>query len=146
MFKRMSVFRTISIVLAWLAGVGIAPAQATDRSGPNQAGPAPAAVLPGLGPHIDDPVGLPDDFGIVLHDNDRVGKIPKPLENLDEPVAVPRMQPDAEFIQHIEGVDHRRSQAGCQGHPLDFTTRQGAGLAVQRQISQAHILKKFQAA
>ncbi len=104
-----------------------------------------AAVLPGLGAHIDDPVGLPDDFRIMLHNNDGIGKIPKPLEDLDETAAIPRMQPDARLIQNIKRVDHRRSQTGCQGYPLDFAARKGAGLAVHRQISQAHILKKFQA-
>ena len=61
-------------------------------------------------------------------------------------MVVTRMQADAGLIQYVKGIDQRRSQSRGQGHPLNFATGQGAGLAVKGQIPQTDILQIGQAA
>ena len=54
---------------------------------------------------VDDEVALLDDLRIMLHHHDGIVVGPETMEDLHETVAVPRMQADGRFVEHVECVD-----------------------------------------
>ena len=64
-----------------------------------------AAVLARPGPQVDDVVALLDDLRVVLHHHHGVVVGAEPVQDLHQPVAVPRVQPDGGFVEDVQGVD-----------------------------------------
>ena len=96
-----------------------------------------AAVLAGARPQVDDVVGLADDLRVVFHDHDRVAAVAQVLQDAHQPRAVARVQADGRFVQNVQRVDQRRAERGGQIDALQFAARQGARLAVERQVFDA---------
>ena len=96
------------------------------------------------GTEIDDMVGRPNHLGIMLDQKQRIARVPQSMQDPDEPADIPRMQTDAGFVQHKQGVDQRGAQGRSQIDTLHFAAAQGTGLTVQRQISQANLRQKTQ--
>ena len=105
-----------------------------------------AAVLAGAGAQVDDVVALLDDLRVVLHHHHGVVVGAQPVEDLHQPVAVPRMQADGGLVQHVQRVHQGRADGGGEVHPLQLAAGQGAGLAVEGQVVQAHAHEVVEAA
>ena len=94
---------------------------------------------PGSRAHVDHQVGRADHVGVMLHDDDRVAAVAQPLEDADEPPDVAGMQPDARLVQDEKRVHQGRPQRRGQVDPLHLPAAQRPGLAVQREVAEAHV-------
>ena len=61
---------------------------------------------------------------IVLHHHNRVPQVAQVLQDPNQPVRVPRMQPDRRLIQHVERAHQLRAQRSRQLNPLRLAARQ----------------------
>ncbi len=104
-----------------------------------------AAALAGAGAHVDQAIGGQHHRGIVLDHHQRVAGVAQPLHGLDDAVQVARMQADAGLVEHEQGLGQRGAQRGGQVDALHLAARQGAALAVQRQVAEADVAEVFQA-
>ena len=87
-------------------------------------------------PHLDHPVGLFQDLGVVVHQNDRVAVGHEVVHHTGQTHDVRRMQADGRLIQHIEHAGGAVADGPGQLHPLALTGGKGRGRAVKRQITQ----------
>ena len=101
-----------------------------------------AAMDPGAGPHIDDPIGGADRLLVMLDDDDRVAEIAQPLQGHEQAAVVALMQADRRLVEHIEHAG--QAGADLRGEPdaLALAARQGAGSARQGQVFEPDILQK----
>ena len=77
----------------------------------------------------------------VLHNDHRVAGVAELLKNADQASGIARVQADTRFVEHKERVDQARAEAGGQVDPLGFAAGEGAGGAVERQITQANVVE-----
>ena len=98
-----------------------------------------AARRPRPRPEVEHPVGGADHLRIVLHHQDRVARVAQPVEDFDHAPEVARVQPHARLVEDEQGVDERRPERGGEVDALDFAAAQGAGLAVEGEIAEAHV-------
>ncbi len=75
----------------------------------------------------------------MLHHDDGVSEVSEALQDTDETMIVPRVKTYTRLIKDIEAVDKGGTQSGSEGHTLHLASREGAGLAVQCEISQPHL-------
>ena len=102
-------------------------------------------ALAGAGAHVNHAVGG-EHHGRVVFDHDQgVARIAQALHGLGDAVHVARVQADAGFVQHEQGVDQAGTERGGEVDALDFTAAQGAALAVEREVADAHIAQVFEA-
>ena len=66
-------------------------------------------------------------------------------EGREEAVVVVRVQADARLVEHEHGVDEGRAQRGGQVDALHFAAAQGAALAVECEVADAHVAQVFEA-
>ena len=104
-----------------------------------------STALARAGTHVDHAVGRKHDGRVVLHHHQRVAGVAQALHGFDDAVDVARVQTDAGLVQHEQGVDQRGTQSRGQVDALHFAARQGAALAVQRQVADADIAQVFEA-
>ena len=97
-----------------------------------------AATFAGAGPEVQQPVRRQHDLRIVLDHHQRIAGIAQPVHHLRHALHVARMQADRRLIEHEQRVHQRGAQRRSQIDPLDFTARQRARLAIEREIPQPH--------
>ena len=98
-----------------------------------------AAALARAGAHVDHAVRGQHHGRIMLHHHQRVAGIAQALHGHNDAVHVARVQADAGLVQHKQGVDQRGAQGGREVDALHFAAAQGAALAVQREVTNAHV-------
>ncbi len=98
-----------------------------------------AAVLPGPGPDVDDPVRGPDRLLVVLHDEHRVAQVAQPRQRGDQLGVVPLVEADGRLVEDVEDAHQRRPDLGRQPDPLRLAAREADARAVERQVVQAHV-------
>src|SRR6266436_9777374 len=76
---------------------------------------------------------------LMLNDHDGISEIAQLLHDLDQLGGIARVQPDARFIENIQGVHQPSAQTGRKIHSLRFTAREGPRRAVERQISKPNV-------
>src|SRR5262249_8092516 len=96
-------------------------------------------VLTGPWTQVEKTITLADDFRVVLHHHDGVLILLQMVQNLHETAAIARVQADTRLIQDVQGIDQRRPQRRGQIDALHLAPREGARLAIERQVVQAHI-------
>ena len=94
--------------------------------------------------HVNHAVRRQHHRRVVLHHHQRVACIAQPLHGHNDAVHVTRMQPDAGLVQHKQRVDQRGTERGCEVDTLHLAATEGAALAVQSKVANAHIAKVFQ--
>ena len=97
------------------------------------------AALARAGAHVDHAVGGKHHGRVMLDNDQRVAGVAQALHRLDDAVHVTRVQADAGFVQHEQGVDQRGAQCGGEVDALHLAARQRAALPVQREVTDAHI-------
>ena len=102
----------------------------------------PSALLAGAEAHVNNDIGHADHVGVVLHDEDGVALIAQLTQDRDQPLVVPRMEPDRWLVEDIERVDQGRPQRRREVDALRFTTRERRRQAVERQIVESHVAQK----
>ena len=91
-------------------------------------------------------VGAADGVLVVLYHQQGVALVAQVLQRVDQDVVVTRVQADGGFVQHIADALQIAAQLRRQPDALRLATAQRRRAAVQRQIAQAHLLQKGQAA
>ena len=81
----------------------------------------------------------------MFHHHQGVACIAQALHGHDDAVHVARVQADAGFVQHKQGVDQRGAQGGGQVDALHFAAAECAALAVEREVADADFAQVFQA-
>ncbi len=120
------------------AGTGRAPDQLLDRALEHDL----AALLAAGGPQLHDVVGPPDHRRVVLHHQHGVAGVPELLQEPDQPVVVPGVQPDGRLVQDVERVHERRAQRVGQGDPLRLAPAERPGLPVQGQVAEPDVVQE----
>ncbi len=104
----------------------------------------PSAVLSRSRPEVDDPVGVADEDGVMLHHHHRVPRGGKLPQDHGQPLLVPGVETHRGFVEYIERAGEGSPQGRGQGDPLGFSTRKGPGLPPQGDVSQTHVLQKLE--
>ena len=120
-------------------GVGV-----TDRSG-GAVEHDFTATLAGARPHVDQTVCGEHDRRVVLHHHQGVARVAQAQHGFVDARHVARVQADAGLVEHEQGVDQGRAQGGGQVDALHLAAAEGAALAVQRQVADAHVAQIAQA-
>ena len=103
-----------------------------------------AAALARAGAHVDDAVGRQHHLRVVLDHHQRVAGVAQAVHDLHHAVHVARVQADRGLVEHEQRVDERGAERGGQVDPLHFTAREGAALAVERQVAQPHVAQELE--
>ena len=90
----------------------------------------------GSGAEIDDRVGRPHRVLVVFDDDQRVAGVAQPAQRADQPVVVPRVQPDARLVQDVQHAAQPRTDLAGQPDPLGFAAGERRGGPRQRQVIQ----------
>jgi hypothetical protein len=96
----------------------------------------PAAV-PGAGPHLDEPVGLPEHTDVVVHDHHGVAHIDQVAHDSDQPVDVGGMQADGGLVEDVEDPGSVAPHRPRQLYALAFPGGKGGACPVEGEVSQA---------
>ena len=102
-------------------------------------------MLPGAWTQVEDAVGGEHDLGVVLDHQEGVAGVAQSVQDPDDAVHVPRVQPDAGLVEHEQGVDQGGAQGRGQVDALGLAPGEGARLAVQGQVAQPHLAQVAQA-
>src|SRR6185503_872745 len=81
------------------------------------------------------------DGGLVLDDNDGIAGVAEVFENANESFGIAWMQADTGFIENEQGIDEPRAEAGRKIDAFGFTAGQGAGRAIECEITEPHFVK-----
>ncbi len=105
-----------------------------------------AAALAGRRADLDQLVGRAEHRLLVLDDDDRVAAVAEPVDGLDQPVDVARVQSDRRLVQHVQHVDQAGAERGGQRDALGLAAAERARRAIERQVAQADRLQVARAA
>jgi hypothetical protein len=75
----------------------------------------------------------------VLNHQHRIAAVAEPAQQGEQAVGVAGMEPDAGLVQHVERVHQPGPERVGERDALGLSAGQGAGLAVEGQIAQAHV-------
>ena len=98
-----------------------------------------AAPFAGARADVEDAVGGEHDLRVVLHHQQGVAGVAQARQYAVDALDVPGVQADARLVEHEQGVDQGGAEGGSEVDTLHLAAGEGAGLAVQGQIAQAHI-------
>ena len=105
-----------------------------------------AAAHAGAGTEIDDVIGRPHRVLVVLDHQHRVAHVAQPLQRLQQPVVVPRVQADRRLVQDVQHADQPAADLAGQADALRFAAGQRGGGAVQGQVVQSDVQQESQPA
>jgi len=103
-----------------------------------------APPLARAGAEVDHPVGRPDRVFVVLDHDDGVALVAEGLERAQELGVVAGMQPDRGLVEHVQHAGEPGPDLGGQPDPLALAAGERGGLAVERQIAEAHLVEEGQ--
>ena len=98
-----------------------------------------AAVLPGPGPDVDDPVRGPDRLLVVLDDEDRVAEVAQPGQRRDELGVVALVEADRRLVEDVQDAHQRRADLGREADPLRLAARQRHARPVEGQVVEPDV-------
>ncbi len=81
----------------------------------------------------------------MLHDEDAVARIPQPLQQLEQPVHVARVQTDGRLVENVQRVDELRAQRIGETDTLRLSARQSARSAIHREVRESDVVQKSDA-
>ncbi len=77
-----------------------------------------AAVLAGPGTDVDDVIGYPNRFFVMLDHDERVADIAEAHQCFDQLLVVPLMEADRGLVENVEDADQARPDLGGEPDPL----------------------------
>ena len=94
-----------------------------------------AAVFTGARAKIDEVVGHPDRFLVVLDDEHGVAEVAEPGQRREQLAIVPLVQTDGWLIEHVQHAGELRSDLRRQTDALPLAARKRRRAAGKRQIA-----------
>src|SRR6185312_3758493 len=104
-----------------------------------------AAVDSRAGAHVDDMIGGPDRFLVMLDDEHGVAEAAEALERLEQAVVVLLVEADRRFVEDVEDPREAAADLAGEADALAFAARQSAAGAVEVEIVEPDIVKEAQA-
>jgi hypothetical protein len=101
-----------------------------------------AAFRAGAGAELENVLCGANDGFIVFYHEDGVAGLPEFPEEAQQAVGVAGMESDAGFVEDEEGAGEAGAQTPGQVDPLEFSSGEGAGGAVEGEVAQPHPEKK----
>ena len=101
------------------------------------------ALFAGAGAHVDHAVGRQHHGRVVLHHHQRVAGVAQALHGDDDAVHVTRVQSDAGFVEHKQGVDEAGTECGGEVDALHFAAAQRSALSVECEVADADVAQVF---
>ena len=102
-------------------------------------------MLAGARPEIDDVVGGPYCFFVVLDDDDGVAEVAKARQRGQQLAVVALVQPDRGFVEHIQHAGEVRADLRRQSNALPFSARQRRRASAEREVPDAHVIQEAHA-
>ena len=90
----------------------------------------------GFGAHLDDPIGLGQHLGVVIHQYHRVTVLDQIVHDAGQAHDVGRVQADGRLVQHVEHAGGAVADRAGQLHALALTGGEGGRGAVQGEVIQ----------
>src|SRR5207237_3340215 len=103
-----------------------------------------ASVRAGSGSEIDNVIGAPNCFLVVLNHQHRVAKIAQRRKCVEQAPVVARMQSYRWLIEHVKHAAKLRSNLSSQANSLPFTARQSRRRSIKRQVPKTDRFQKSQ--
>src|SRR6476660_3728928 len=103
-----------------------------------------AAVNSRAWPEIDDVIGPPHRFFIVLDDHERVSFFAQRGERFEKTQVVARMQADGRLVENVENAAQIRAELRRQPDPLRFAATQRFRGTAERQITEPDVLHEVE--
>src|SRR5579872_5070109 len=94
---------------------------------------------------IDHVVSAADCFFVVLHHEDGVPEIAQGFKRGNQAVIVAVMQSYRRLVEHVEDAPQPGADLRRQANALSFAAGKSCRRAVERDISETHIVEKRQA-
>ncbi len=98
-----------------------------------------AAMLPGPGSDVDDPVGGPDRLLVMLDDKHRVAQVAQAGQRRDQLGVIALVQPDRWLVEDVQDTHQGRADLGRQADPLRLATGQRHAGPIERQVVESNI-------
>src|SRR4051812_46701713 len=95
-------------------------------------------------PQIDDVVGAPNGFLVMLHHDDGISKVAELLQRCQKTRVVLVMQADRRFIEHVQNATKTRPDLGCKTDALALSSGQRICRTVETEITKADVIEKLQ--
>ena len=100
-----------------------------------------SAGFTAAGTDVGQPIGGTDDGFLVFDHEEGVSLVAQAAHDAEELPEVARVEADAGFVHDEECVDQRGAEAGGEIDALDFATGEGAGRAVEGEVTEADFLE-----
>ncbi len=99
----------------------------------------PPARLPGLRPHLDDPVGRLEHVEVVLDDDEAVAALHEGLQHAEEPRDVVAVEPRRRLVQQEQGsrLAGQGAEVADELQPLGFAAAQRVERLAEREVAEA---------
>ena len=95
--------------------------------------------MPAPRPEIDDVIGAPHRFLIVLDDDERVSLLPQRGQRFEQAQVIARMQADGRFVQHVKHAAQIRAELRRQADALRFAAAQRLRRTPEREITEPDV-------
>ena len=82
----------------------------------------------------------------MLDNDNRVALVAKLLKRAEKLRVVSRVEADRRLVEHVEHAREARADLGGQPDPLALTAGERGGLAVKREVAEAHLVEECQPA
>ena len=102
-------------------------------------------ALTGTRPHVNHAVGGHHHCRVVLDHDERVARVAQAVHGQGDAVHVSWVQADAGLVEHEQGVDEAGAQGGGEVDALHFAAAERAALAVEGEVTNAHVTQVFEA-
>src|SRR5207302_7666127 len=102
------------------------------------------AVGAGAGSQVDDVIRLTDRLLVVLDHDHRVAEVAELLERCEQPAVVALVQPDRGLVQDVHDPGEPRPYLAREPDALRFPAGERLGVAIERQVVEAHVGKEAQ--
>src|SRR5271157_4655874 len=103
-----------------------------------------AAQAAGAGAEVENVIGVTNGLFVVFDDQYGIAQVAQPFQGLNQAVVVALMQADGGLIEYIEHAAQPGADLRGQPDALPFATAERGGIAVQREVGEAHGAEKLQ--
>ena len=93
------------------------------------------------GAEVEKVVGGPHDGLFVFDNHEGIALVPESMHDADESGDVAGVEAYGGFVEDEEGLAQAGAEAGGEVDTLDFSAREGPGLAIEGEIAEADLLK-----
>ena len=103
-----------------------------------------ASAVAGAGAEIEQVVGRPDNFSVVLDQHQGVAQIAQVRQRAEQPAVVARVQPDRRLVQDVQDAGESAADLAGQTDALRFAAGKRRRRPAERQVLESDIHQELQ--